>query len=244
MGRGKSTALKILADPWYVEAPQDFGSRQFIEVIQGQWLAEIPDMTGFSKAEHTRILATITIRSDAFRIPWDRLADQHPRRTLFAATSETDDYLRDSRGIRRYWPLRCQSIDLEALAEARSQLFAEALIRYKAGASWHETPSSTRDEQLERVDTDIWTERVAAYVVGKTEITSAEVFERGVDILCDQFGQTTQKYSRAPDHRDKVRVGTVLRALGWYPVKISRHGAKLDLWRRIPTDQPQNPPAD
>lgn len=244
MGRGKSTALKILADPWYVEAPQDFGGKQFIEVIQGQWLAEIPDMTGFSKSEHTKILATITIRSDAFRIPWDRLAEQHPRRTLFAATSETSDYLKDARGIRRYWPLRCQSIDLESLAENRNQLFAEALVCYKAGASWHETPASTRDEQLERVDADIWTERVAAYVVGKTEVTSAEVFERGVDICVDSFGQTAQKYSRVPGHGEKIRVANILRAIGWYPTQIRRNGARVDLWRRLPTEQSQDPPTN
>jgi putative DNA primase/helicase len=143
MGRGKSKFLEVLGGEWYGSLTRAIGDPDFLQEIQGLWLVEIPDMTGFGRREHSVILATITIRVDRYRPSYGRRAENRPRACVLVATSETDDYLSDTRGRRRFWPLRCNHIDLDVLASQRPQIFAEAVARYKAGASWHEMPEET-----------------------------------------------------------------------------------------------------
>jgi len=176
MGTGKSSLLELLGSPWFSALPEAFGSKDFFQAIQGQWLIEVPDMTGFSKREHSHIIAVITTRTDRYRASYGRRTENHPRQCVFSATSETDDYLQDSRGIRRYWPLRCQAIDLEAMAAQREQLFAEAVHEYRAGASWHEMPAEkTESEQVDRQNFDVWFDQIAAYCEGRERVTVTEV---------------------------------------------------------------------
>lgn len=173
-GRGKSATLEILggcADPdghdWYAAVTTDFGSKTFHENIQGRILVEIPDMAGFTKTEHGKILAELTTRVDPYRVPWDKYSSDHPRRCIFAGTSESSDYLNYPEGKRRYWPVRCGNIDTELLRKMRAQLFAEAYQAWLKGATWHEMPASTRVEQSYRINEDAWQRKIIDYLNGK-----------------------------------------------------------------------------
>jgi putative DNA primase/helicase len=168
MGSGKSSFLRLLGGEWYSALPDAFGSKDFLQGIVGQWLIEVPDLAGFGRREHQHILATITTPTDRYRASYGRATEDHPRTCIFTATSETDEYLQDARGRRRFWPLRCESIDLDALSAQRAQLFAEAVRAFKGGSLWHEVPQAEADEQqLERVDEDAWSRQVWEYVNGK-----------------------------------------------------------------------------
>jgi predicted P-loop ATPase len=223
-GRGKSTALHILGGQWYQALSQSFGGQEFIEAIQGQWLVEIPDMAGFTRSDHTRIISAITTRSDRYRQSYGVHSEDHPRVTIFAATSETDDYLQDRRGVRRYWPVRCSELNLDALSDARDQLFAEAVAAFRAGASWHVMPESeTRAEQELRQQNDIWLSRIAEYASTRNEIIVADVAE-----YCLEIDKATVS------DRDQKRIGNCLRALGYVNKTEWYRGAPVRVYRLPP----------
>jgi putative DNA primase/helicase len=237
MGRGKSSALAILGGEWYSALPEAFGSQKFIEQIQGTWLVEIPDMAGFGRREHSLIISQISNGTDRYRAAYGRHVQDHPRTTVFAATAETDDWLGDMRGARRWWPLRAGEIapiDLEALKAQRDQLFAEAVVAFKAHESWHETPiEATREEQLNRHEEDPWTQRVLSYCGRRHDVTAYEV-------LSDALFVETARAGLA----DKRRVASILRASGWVCTKARRDGVLVNLWHNPnphPVVEPEPP---
>ena len=221
-GAGKSSALAILGGPWYKAAPQAFGSKEFLEAIQGAWLTEIPDMVGFGRREHSQIISAITTRSDVYRASYGRIAEEHPRTTIFAATSETDEYLDDTRGKRRYWPLRCQEISLGTLTATRDQLFAEATAAFKAGSKWHEVPIDEAElEQSMRHIADVWESTVADFVGGRTSVTVAEVVTTALALDASR-----------QDRQSQMRVSRILKTLGFSCVVERQGGRILRVYRR------------
>lgn len=228
-GRGKSRFLEALGTPWFKSLPMAFGDKDFLQAIQGAWLIEIPDMTGFSRREHTQILATITIRTDEYRRSYGRHTESHPRVAVFAATSETDDYLQETRGHRRYWPLRCHDINLDALRSQRDQVFAEALIRYRQGAPWHEMPDTeTNSEQTDRSAPDLWTDPVLSYASRLWEesalqhrtipITSTRILLDAIELPLAKQGDS-----------EKKRIARIMRENGW----IQSRDAFGRRWKKV-----------
>lgn len=218
MGRGKSSFLKILGGEWYDSITTAIGEKDFIQEIQGVWLVEIPDMTGFGRREHSQVLATITIRNDRYRASYGRCVENHLRGCVFAATSETDDYLQDVRGRRRFWPVRCTAIDLDTLSGQREQIFAEAVALYKQGARWHEMPTEADDEQLERMQEDLWTDAVLGYVSSLSAQMHAEgkkVIAIPSHILHDVMKLELKEQTQT----EKNRVAGILQRAGWLPGK-------------------------
>jgi putative DNA primase/helicase len=213
-GRGKSKFLEVLGGDWFGTVTTDIGETDFIQEIQGIWLVEIPDMTGFGRREHTQILSTITVRIDRYRPSYGRHVENRPRTCVLAATSETDDYLSDTRGRRRFWPLRCNEISLDTLYDQRDKLFAEAVARYRAGETWHEMPDETDLEQLDRMQDDLWTEQVLNYAdqiqpqlsAGSMKIIAVPAYVL-YDVLKIELGDQT--------HKERVRVAGILQKAGW-----------------------------
>ena len=78
------------------------------------------------------------------------------RQCGFAGPSNRSTCLRDETGGRRFWPIACGRIDVDALARDRDQLWAEAKNRFEKGAVWWpETADLVQlasDEQIERYE--------------------------------------------------------------------------------------------
>lgn len=228
-GLSKTSLLEALGDEWYKPLPMEFGSKDFLQALRGAWLVEIPDMTGFGKVAHSAILATLTIRNDTYRAPYGREPQEYARTCVFAATSETDDYLSDTRGKRRYWPLRCTDINLDGLRATRRDLFAEAIFRYRRGDHWYEMPQSTSDEQLARASDEPWQQPILQTAQrwwevalqrgdGFREITAKNLLSQSMSL---EVGKLTPADCR--------RVAAILRGGGWNK-KTDKEGSYW-VWR-------------
>ena len=164
-GARKSTALKILAgEDWFTDELPDLGSKDAAMHMQGVWIIEIAELDAIGKAEVSRIKAFLTRTTDRFRPPYGRYTIEVPRQCVFAGTVNPDTYLRDETGNRRFWPVRCGTIDIDALARDRDQLWAEAVARFRAGAIWWiDTPeliAAAKSEQEKRYQGDAWDARI------------------------------------------------------------------------------------
>lgn len=227
-GIGKARALRVLGGEWYMLAAESIHNKDFFQALPGKWIVEIGEMESFSRAERERVKLVISTPIDRYRPSHARHARDFPRQCVFAGTSNRDDYGNDDTGLRRFWPVFCGTIDVDGLAAARDQLFAEAWARINAGASWWVTPDRpTKAAQRDRQSEDVWTPLVLDYLDGAVIPPSAPKTEVQIhDILADACKLTPNQMT----HITKLRVGSILRLAGWTKTVRRLNGRLAKIW--------------
>jgi len=224
-GKKKSSALRILGEPWFIELHERVASKDFKEALQGQWLIEIAEMDAFKGADMSRVKAEITNLDDYYRETYGRRAQSHPRQCVFAGTTNKQDWPRDETGARRFWPIACGRIELDVLRVDRDQLFAEALVRYRNGERWWEMPElDTAEEQRKRFHADPWLQPISEYIDNEDRRRTGVVVN---DILTEQFEFKLGHITRA----DEMRVTECLKFLGWEKKPGRVDGRVRQVWR-------------
>ena len=218
-GARKSTTLKVLAgEDWFTDELPDLGSKDAALHMQGVWIVEIAELDAIGRAEVSRIKAFLTRTTDRFRPPYGRYTVEVPRQCVFAGTVNPDTYLRDETGNRRFWPLRCGTIDIAALARDRDQLWAEAVHRFRAGAIWWiddlELLATAREEQDRRYQADAWDDLIEHWLTHEI---------RTVSDGYPDYGNTRTESVRRPEPLTDVSVGEILEeAIGLEPARWTR----------------------
>ena len=133
-GKRKSTFISKLAKHWYSELKGDFHEPQkMVERMQGHWVIELPELQGFTKGEVQDIKAFVSTQSDTVRLAYAARAQDYPRQCIFIGSTNEAEYLRDSTGGRRFWPVEClvETIDTDRFAAEVDQLWAETMVAYR-----------------------------------------------------------------------------------------------------------------
>jgi len=94
-------------------------------------IVEWPELAGASKREQEALKDYFSVQEDRVRPPYAHGDIKIPRRVVFAATTNEDDFLRDATGSRRYWPVKVGNIDIDGLLAVKDQLWAEAVDLYR-----------------------------------------------------------------------------------------------------------------
>ena len=148
-GRGKSTLFDVLAGRlrFSERMVHRLCTEQHLtlrgddtkasEKMQGAWIAELPELSSFSKADRLLLVSFISRKEDAYRTPYDIGVTSKPRRiVLVGTTNETGDYLENAEGNRRFWPVTVEKVRTDEIALDREQLLAEALAALRAEEPW------------------------------------------------------------------------------------------------------------
>jgi predicted P-loop ATPase len=209
-GTDKSTALAVLAvqDDWFSDdLPLNLDGKRVIEMIRGRWIIEAAELSGMRKADVEHVKAMLSRRVDRARMAWGRIPIEVPRQCVIAGTTNKSEYMRDTTGNRRFWPVLIERFDIEALRRDRDQLWAEAAAREAAGESIRlarELWPMAAAEQRQRLADDPFVAVLA------THLGHLEGKIRAVDvwtILDLRGGQLTQEAY--------VRVSESMKRIGW-----------------------------
>jgi predicted P-loop ATPase len=174
----KSSACRALAGEWFSDSlPENIQSKDARQHLRGKWLIEVSELAAFSKTETEALKAFITRREERYRPPFGRHDVAEKRQCLFIGTTNQDMYIKDQTGGRRYWPVKCTSIDVEGLAGVRDQLFAEAVIRFRMGDRWWPTAADEarffKPQQEKRQEDDPWFPLIEDWVTRRAKAAEA-----------------------------------------------------------------------
>lgn len=229
-GIKKSTTLRTLAEPWFIDHVPDLGTKDSLIQVHSAWVIELAELESITRAEVGSIKQFISTQVDTFRPPYGKRTSDFPRQCVFAGSVNNNTYLRDETGGRRFWPVKClaASIDIDALAGARDQLWAEAVFLYFEGRTWWmDTPELcelARQEQASRYEDDPWDEVILRWADGRESVSIPEVLTQCLDKRTDLWTQL-----------DKNRVVRCLRSRGWERFYAGPRGARE--WRYRRTDR-------
>lgn len=214
-GAGKSQLLKALASKeWFTDECSDFSSKDASIDIAGKWIIELAELATVQGASNWNVVKRFVTRSvDRHRPPYGRVSVDIPRQCVFAGTTNDTEYLLDTTGNRRFWPVKIgvEEIDIDRIKADRDQLWAEAVYRVANGEIYW--PSNKRERDMMEAEAE------SRRVVDSLEDKVANWLENPV-------GYSNQRLSTAwlmenvlcieqPKRSDDARLNAILRKFGW-----------------------------
>ncbi len=235
-GIGKSRACAALVPDraWFGDSTFDIGNKDAFINLHGKWFYELAECESLKRATDDARKAFLTSRTDRYRSPFGRLAEDHLRQTVFVATTNHTEVLTDPTGARRFWTVLVGEPDVAAIARDRDQLFAEAVVRYRAGEPWHldaEHAALLMEAQRAFEVPEAWESVLAPWVDRQDRPFTVE------DALRDGLGLPVDRW----DARRRQRVGKALARLGCTKVRPRADGARrVWCWERPDRPDPAN----
>lgn len=74
------------------------------------WITELGELDGTLKRDQAKLKAFFTESMDEYRRPYERKTEKYPRMTAFFGSVNSQQFLKDDTGNRRYWVVPCENI--------------------------------------------------------------------------------------------------------------------------------------
>jgi len=116
----------------------------------GAWIIECAEFDGHtSRASVETLKAFVTRSVERFRPPYARCESFWPRPSVLVGTTNSETFLHDPTGDRRFWVLEVpKTIDIPTVRGLRDQLWAQAVADYTNGLQWWLTPQEEEERRI------------------------------------------------------------------------------------------------
>lgn len=151
-GTYKSTFFRVLAgDTYFSDAAIDLNNKDSQMGIQQCWIHEWAELENvLSSYRVSRVKAFLAQQDDKYRKPYARNVDSHPRRCVFAGTTNDPGIVADPTGARRFWIIQTHhKYRIKVLKKMRTQLWAEATARFQSGEQPILPPAAEKARRIE-----------------------------------------------------------------------------------------------
>lgn len=223
-GRLKSTAARTLcpSPDWFLDDLNlNVSSQKLIEATLGKWIVEASDLAGKRKTELEQLKAMLSRQVDGpVRMAYARVPVERKRQFVLIGTTNSDSYLNDPTGGRRFWPVRIyDTFDIEWIAQHRDQLWAEAAYREAKGESirlhsryW---PEATIQQELRR-EIDPWEIDIRTLLIDRWEAIPTSTLEehKVVRVAYDEIWQALNLPVERRDFTCGRRINAIMNRFG------------------------------
>lgn len=241
-GLRKSSAIAALVpDPqFFIEV--DFADKEedTARRMRGALVGEIAELRGLHTKDQDGIKKFMTRRYEKWIPKYKEFSTTFPRRIVFVGTVNPSElgFLADSTGNRRWLPLDVSRADVEGIAAAREQLWAEGAAMWRAGGvAWQAAERLAGPAHERHTMQDMWHEAIAEWLEGvesmpadageevvvqprgRFPVSVADVASGALGLAIRDSGQLAQK-----------RIGAVLRKLGYEKRNLRINGEQRTRW--------------
>ena len=227
-GALKSSFFRALChDPaWFADTALDIGDKDAFMALAGIWIYEIGELSSLQGREAEHVKAFLTSRTDRFRPPYGRNMVRRPRQGVFVGSTNASEFLDDPTGARRFWPVRCGAIDIDAVKADHVQLWAEAMEVYTAKTErWY----FTAEEEHELVSVrgeyqraDSWQEAIEDWLAKQMGSVTIR------DVLIGALGLELKDQTKA----GVMRAAALVAAIGWRKRRVMTGAVQSWRWER------------
>lgn len=233
-GKGKSRTLRALCPrgEWFSDTHVDMRDKDRFQLLDGVWLYEMGEMDHLRGVEMSRVKGYVSSQADRYRKPYARAATRNLRRTVFLGSVNEREFVDDTTGLRRFEPVACEAdrmMDSEGMEAVRDQVWAEAVVMYRAGFPWR-MPDAAKAAMAEHADAfriiSPWEDPIRAFLFGsETRATFAEGF--GVNDVLHSLGVPVEKRQQM----SLIRTATgIMAMLGCTKRKVRSGGTTRWAW--------------
>ncbi len=139
-----------------------------VEQMQGKWIIELGELSGFGKTATENAKQFVTRQVDRYRAPYARVSKDRPRQFIAIGSTNSESFLSDTTGNRRYLPVVCGSqIDVKGVQGIVEQLYAEAVMAFHWGEKLYLAEGievHAREVQESHREQDPWQELIAEWM--------------------------------------------------------------------------------
>lgn len=138
-GIGKSTFLSKLGGEWFNDSLYSFEGKEAAELIQGTLIVEVGELSALTKSETEVVKQFLSKTHDIYREAYGKRTNKYPRRCVFFGSTNSEEFLKDVTGNRRFWPVSCHDLPVRKVIwkdfteEEIRQVWGEAYFYYQIG---------------------------------------------------------------------------------------------------------------
>ena len=230
-GSGKSSACHILGGAYFSDSlPSVRLDKEASNHLRGRWVIEIAELSAIRGAEEAALKAFLSRTAERYRPAYGRREVVEPRQCVFIGTTNESAYLHDETGGRRFWPIKTGTIDLDALARDRDQLFAEAVALYREGMqTWPDAEFERKfiaPVQQARREIDAWDEPIADFLARKAEAAASQGSYSATATVGEVATSALDMKAQRIATSDSRRITAIMTSHGWRRSDTLRHGIR------------------
>jgi putative DNA primase/helicase len=159
---GKTSFIQFLGRSWFNNSIISFEGKEASELLQGSWIIELGELSALNKSDLELAKQFITRTEDIYRQAYGHRTAKYPRACMFWGTTNKADFLRDTTGNRRFWPVEVREQQPKKgiftdLPRELDQLWAEAVVRWRLGEPLYLNPHQVelaREQQEEHKESN------------------------------------------------------------------------------------------
>ncbi len=243
-GYMKSTAIAAMAPSMdeFCEVDFDENDADLARKMRGVLICEIPELRGLRTRAIEAIKAFVARTHEKWIPKYKEFSTTFPRRCIFIATTNDDEFLADTTGNRRWLPFDVHRYtDVKAIIRDREHLWAEARERFKKDGLLFDEAEKLAVEQHEKyMMHDSWHDIITDWLYTAHDISGAVPADEEY-LLIAQIAERALNIQKGKDTRaDKLRIADSLKRLGYVNqskrIEIGGRKTSTKVWIAPDTD--------